>query len=107
MGHLGISTLFMWTGIYLPNGRLEPLFSKFDKNFSKFMKHQSLKFKITTYSTIYFLKTTETSWILILPNHFFQDPEVHKTKESIEFFTQLGNRYNISHVAQVKFLPNN
>jgi len=31
----------------------------------------------------------------------WQDPEAQKTKWAIEFFTQLGNRYNISHVAQV------
>ena len=39
-------------------------------------------------------------------NHSLQDPEVHKTKEAIEFFTRLGNRYNISHVAQVPFQQN-
>jgi len=31
----------------------------------------------------------------------WQDPEARATKEAIEFFTRLGNRYNISHVAQV------
>jgi len=31
----------------------------------------------------------------------WQDPEVHKTKAAIEFFTHLGNRRNLSHVAQV------
>ena len=30
-----------------------------------------------------------------------QDPEVHETKKAIEFFTHLGNRFNLSHVAQV------
>ena len=35
----------------------------------------------------------------------FQDPEARKTKEAIEFFTRLGNRYNISHVAQVREAP--
>ena len=36
----------------------------------------------------------------------FKDPEAGKTKEAIEFFTQLGNRYNISHVAQVEYIYN-
>ena len=40
-----------------------------------------------------------------MPNRSLQDPEVHKTKEAIEFFTRLGNRYNISHVAQVSSFP--
>ena len=30
-----------------------------------------------------------------------KDPEVHETKKAIEFFTHLGNRFNLSHVAQV------
>ena len=45
-----------------------------------------------------FLKT------IILTNSFLEDPEAQKTKDAIEFFTGLGNRYNISHVAQVSFL---
>jgi len=31
----------------------------------------------------------------------WQDTEVHETKKAIEFFTHLGNRFNLSHVAQV------
>ena len=31
-----------------------------------------------------------------------EDAEARTTKEAIEFFKRLGNRYNVSHVTQVK-----
>ena len=39
---------------------------------------------------------------LSMKNSLLEDPEAQTTKDAIEFFTRLGNRYNISHVAQVK-----
>ena len=38
---------------------------------------------------------------MIMPNSSFQDPEAGRTKDAIELFTHLGNRFNLSHVAQV------
>ena len=43
--------------------------------------------------------------MLILPNSSFEDPEARKTKDAIELFSLLGNRFNISHVAQVSSFP--
>jgi len=45
------------------------------------------------------IDTLHVDWHLNLK---WQDPEAGKTKEAIEFFTRLGNRYNISHVAQLR-----
>ena len=56
---------------------------------------------LKTTENLEILKTSEHLDFLPIPNSSFEDPEVHKTKEAIEFFTRLGNRYNISHVAQV------
>ena len=39
-----------------------------------------------------------------MTNSFFKDPEAQTTQDAIEFFMRLGNRYNISHVAQVKYI---
>jgi len=44
------------------------------------------------------IDTLHVDWHLLAD---WQDPEADRTKRAIEFFTHLGNRYNISHVAQV------
>jgi len=44
------------------------------------------------------IDTLHVDWHLSIN---WQDPEARKTKDAIELFTRLGNRFNISHVAHV------
>ena len=37
---------------------------------------------------------------------FYEDAEARRTKDAIELFTHLGNRFNLSHVAQVRKVLN-
>ena len=54
---------------------------------------------LSNFSINWNFSQTWLSWIITYSS--FEDPEARKTKDAIELFSRLGNKFNISHVAHV------